>query len=303
MRIVAWVAVFFMASLTGLRAEGPQPNAERMIDGHGGVQIATQEWGNPAGPAVVLIHGYAQSHLTWLPILQGDLVRDFRVITLDLRGHGNSEKPSDPAAYNRAAPWAGDIRAVIDGYGLEAPVLAGWSYGGLVIGDYLATYGGKDLGGIVLDGAPSAFGGEVGEPLIHPEFFEVAPKSFSADIRTLVDGTVAFVGRLTAEPVDAETYSLVFATNMLAPYYVRASMLDRVVDLAPVLQDYEGPALVIHGQEDAIVLPKSAERADSLLRDSKLVLFEGVGHTPHLEAAPRFEEELVRLANEAASRP
>lgn len=308
MRAFGVFLVMLLFAAAPARAEAPAPTAaapkpDRMVAGADGVPIATQEWGNPAGPPIVLIHGFAQSRLTWQPILNSDLVEEFRVITLDLRGHGLSGKPADPAAYNRSEPWAGDLAAVLRAYDLERPVLVGWSYGGLVIGDYLAHHGDRNVGGILLDAAPSAFGGELGETLIDPGFFEVAPRALSGDLPTFIDGTLAFVDRLTAGPVDKPTFDVVLATNMMVPIYVRKAMLDRVVDLSPVLETFGGPALVVHGKEDRIVLTKSAERAKSLLRDGKLLLLEDVGHTPHLEAADRFAEALRDLAIEAASRP
>jgi non-heme chloroperoxidase len=38
-----------------------------------GLTISAQEWGNPAGPAIVFIHGFSQSHLSWMRQVDGDL--------------------------------------------------------------------------------------------------------------------------------------------------------------------------------------------------------------------------------------
>src|ERR1044072_6312648 len=52
-----------------------------------GLTISAQEWGNPQGPEILLIHGYAQSHMSWMRQVDGDLAKEFRIITYDLRGH------------------------------------------------------------------------------------------------------------------------------------------------------------------------------------------------------------------------
>jgi non-heme chloroperoxidase len=62
-----------------------------------GLTISAQEWGNPAGPEILFIHGYSQSYLSWMRQVDSDLAKEFHIVTYDLRGHGNSDKPLDPA--------------------------------------------------------------------------------------------------------------------------------------------------------------------------------------------------------------
>src|ERR1700738_4370749 len=64
-----------------------------------GLTISAQEWGNPAGQEILFIHGFSQSHLSWMRQVSGDPAKDFRIVTYDLRGHGNFDKPLDPARY------------------------------------------------------------------------------------------------------------------------------------------------------------------------------------------------------------
>ena len=69
--------------------------------------------------------------LAWSRQLDSELARDHRLVAMDLRGHGLSEKPRD--AYGDSRLWADDVRAVIDALNLDRPVLCGWSHGPLVI--------------------------------------------------------------------------------------------------------------------------------------------------------------------------
>jgi non-heme chloroperoxidase len=62
-----------------------------------GLTIAAQEWGNPNGPEILFIHGFSQSSLSWMRQVDSDLAKEFHIVTYDLRGHGNSDKPLDPA--------------------------------------------------------------------------------------------------------------------------------------------------------------------------------------------------------------
>src|SRR4051812_23923022 len=107
-----------------------------------GVELGVQEWGNPQGMELLLIHGFNQSHLSWSrQIADPSLVDACRIVAFDLRGHGASSKPERAAAYNDGKLWADDITAVMDSAALKRPVVAGWSYAGRVIGDYLRHAG------------------------------------------------------------------------------------------------------------------------------------------------------------------
>lgn len=64
-----------------------------------GLTISAQDWGNPTGPEIVFNHGFSQSHLSWIKQVTGDLAKDFHMVTYDLRGHGNSDKPLEPERY------------------------------------------------------------------------------------------------------------------------------------------------------------------------------------------------------------
>ena len=99
----------------------------------GGLSLAFDDVvpaGTPIG-TVVLVHGFATNRdenwrrLGWLTALQR---KGYRAVALDLRGHGESDKPHDPAAYGRDQ-MAGDIVALIDHLGLGRVDLLGYSMG------------------------------------------------------------------------------------------------------------------------------------------------------------------------------
>jgi non-heme chloroperoxidase len=54
-----------------------------------GLAISAQDWGNPAGPEILFIHGFSQSHLSWIRQVDSDLAKEFHIVTYDLRGHGS----------------------------------------------------------------------------------------------------------------------------------------------------------------------------------------------------------------------
>jgi len=83
-----------------------------------------------AGPAVLLTHGYGATVRMWDPQVAA-LAGRYRLICWDMRGHGNSDSPTDPAAYSHQATVA-DMAAVLDGCAVERAVIGGLSLGGFM---------------------------------------------------------------------------------------------------------------------------------------------------------------------------
>ena len=80
-----------------------------------GETLAYIDMGNPAGPAVVLIHGYTDSARDWVPMLPY-LSKRLRLILVDIRGHGQSSKPE--CCYTRL-DFAYDIKLLLDALGVR----------------------------------------------------------------------------------------------------------------------------------------------------------------------------------------
>jgi pimeloyl-ACP methyl ester carboxylesterase len=103
------------------------------------------------GPAIILLHGGGGSRLEWHQEGYVQRLLDaFTVITVDLRGHGESALPTDPAEYS-TEKQVGDILSVADACGVERFFVWGMSYGGNV-GRYLAVQSGR-VDKIVMMGA------------------------------------------------------------------------------------------------------------------------------------------------------
>ncbi|HMK48614.1 MAG TPA: alpha/beta hydrolase, partial [Thermodesulfovibrionales bacterium] len=120
----------------------------RDVAGAGGVNLKVFEYGKADGQPIVLLHGWSQSHKSWVnQYTDKHLTKKFRLIVPDLRGHGESGR-ADLGGYMDGTLWAADLKAIMDSLNLEKPVLVGWSYGGAVILDYLTVYGDGNVGGI-----------------------------------------------------------------------------------------------------------------------------------------------------------
>jgi pimeloyl-ACP methyl ester carboxylesterase len=91
-----------------------------------GVEIDYEDGGR--GPAVLLSHGYSATGRMWAP-QRPVLEPSYRLITWDMRGHGQTESPADPTQYSEALTVE-DMRGLLAYLGVERAVIGGLSLGG-----------------------------------------------------------------------------------------------------------------------------------------------------------------------------
>lgn len=270
-----------------------------VVSGGEGLKLHVRDWGPPEAPALVLIHGWSQHHLCWSRQCESALSEEFRIVAMDIRGHGQSEAPLDPANYKNGSLWADDIAAVTASLSLTSPILVGWSYGGLIIGDYLRKYGSSHVAGINLVCAAIGIGPAWFGPLIGPDFIAYAPLACSEDQTVALKAIQAFLHRCFVRPVAPEDFELAVGWNMLTHPAVRAGLIERDEDFGPEFARFDKPLLVTFGAADTVVRPAMARVVQDKYPGCRLSEYQGTGHAPFLEDAARFNAELAEFAREA----
>jgi non-heme chloroperoxidase len=259
-----------------------------------GLTISAQEWGNPAGPEILFIHGFSQSYLSWMRQVDSDLAREFRIVTYDLRGHGNSDKPLDAARYRDSKAWGDEVQAVIDAAGLKRPVIVGWSYAGRVISDYLSTHGANQIAGINFVDAPIK-----ADPALIGDNLKNLPLMASEDLLTNITATRAFLHGCFSKQPGADDYEAMLAFNMMVLPKVRAGLSGRPLDATEMMSKLKLPVLVTHGAEDRNAKLGAGQYTASVIPGAKLSVYDGIGHSPFYEDAPRFNTELATFVRAA----
>jgi len=260
------------------------------------ITIAAQEWGNPKGPELVFIHGLGHSHLSWEKQYESSLAKDFRILTYDLRGHGDSGKPPEPEMYSEGKRWGDDLKAVISAAGFKKPALVAWSLAGVVVLNYLHTYSGKDLSGVAFAGAI------VGSK---PEFFnslDLFPHLYSDDLGERSRGIVNFVHACYQKQPDQNEFELILTYNAMVPAVMQRSVPTMVAGVSEeALKSLKRPVLIVQGEKDSLVTKTMALYAHGLLENSKVKMYSESGHAPFYEEPARFNEDLRSFLTEIVS--
>jgi len=113
-----------MEALGCNREGGSKMKKSHKITGGGGIQLQLVETGNSKGRSIMFIHGFSQCWLAWSRQMSSDLADDYRLVAMDMRNHGFSDKPRK--GYDDSKLWADDVNAAIQTLGLDHPILCGW---------------------------------------------------------------------------------------------------------------------------------------------------------------------------------
>ena len=260
------------------------------ITGGGGVRLHAVETGNPGGRPILFIHGFSQCWLAWSRQLNSDLASRYRLIAMDMRGHGSSEKPRD--GYADSKLWADDVNAVIQALELDHPVVCGWSYGPLVMLDYVRHYGEEAIGGLNIVGGVTKLGSEEATSVLTPEFLGLVPGFFAEDAEESTQSLRSLVRMCLAEEPSPEDLDLMLGYNLSVPAYVRRALFSRSFDNDDLLPRIRKPVLIVHSPQDAVVKPAVVEQHKAGLTRAHVEMMPNAGHAAFWDDAPAFNEHL-----------
>ena len=264
------------------------------ITGGGGTRLHVVETGNPEGRPILFIHGFSQCWLTWSRQMNSELAADHRLVAMDLRGHGLSEKPRD--AYGESKLWADDVHAVLQSLRLEQAILCGWSYGPLVILDYIRHYGDDAVGGIHFVEGLTKLGSEEALSVLTPDLLGLVPSLLSADAEDSVRGLESLLRLCFAhEPSPSDLY-LMLGYNVSVPPYVRQALFSRSLDNDDLLPRIRKPVLITHGIDGAVVKPVAVDRHKSGMAHAQVQMMPNAGHAPFWDDAAGFNQRLQAFA-------
>jgi pimeloyl-ACP methyl ester carboxylesterase len=247
------------------------------------------------GPAVLFIHGLTGSHRSWAHLVDA-MKTGHRVLAPDLFGHGASAKPMGD--YSLGA-HAATLRDLLDLLGVDRVTPVGHSFGGGIAMQLCYLFP-QRVERLVLV-ASGGLGREV-SPLLRSATLPGAEWVLPLVASSLVSGQVEAVGRILARMgwrpsrdvtqawhgftslADGDTRRAFLATtrSVIDPGGQTVTAHGRL----PVAADI--PTLVVWGTRDRMIPSRHASTAQQAITGSRVELFEGAGHFPHLDEPERF---------------
>jgi pimeloyl-ACP methyl ester carboxylesterase len=254
-----------------------------------GAEIGYSDEGS--GRPLVLLHGL-MAHQGFFRA-QHELASDFRLIGIDLRGHGSSAEVRTGLDVAQLADDVASLAAQLD---LTGAIGIGWSLGASVFWRVLSgPEGGRFAGSVVVDMTPRVRNEGDWDLGLAPDVVEARTTAIRGDFSNFA---VLAGHAIFAQPVAdgkrelADWSSFEFARNDHHSIdAIWTSLLEE--DFRPDLARIDQPTLVVHGAQSQLYGPGTADHLVRTLQNARAVRFERSGHAPHLEE-PQLFNRLIR---------
>lgn len=252
-----------------------------------------------SGKPVVLIHGWPLSGRSWENQVPALISAGYRVITYDRRGFGWSSQPWSGYDYDT---FGADLDALLQHLDLKGATLVGFSMGGGEVARYIAKYGTGRVAKAVFAAAVPPYlykaqdnpQGGLDEPTI-AQFQDGVKKDRIAFLDEFTAGFFSAGGKLQVSE-QQRTYA-----RDIAAFASPKGTLDCIAafsrtDFRGDLKKITVPALIIHGDSDAIVpFEVSGKRTHEVIKGSQLVLIKGGPHGINASHAEQFNKALIEF--------
>ena len=274
-----------------------------------GLRFHYREWGDTrTRHAVIMLHGYAETSEAWSDTAQ-DLAREFRVIAIDQRGHGQSARATD-RDYTRATQME-DLESIIEGLGQRSVTLIGHSMGGANAICYAAEHPEMVTALVVVETAPEVL------------------RSGIETIRRLLASGSSFTS--LDDAVESFRKFFPYATTEQIERRVRASLTVNddgvyVWDFDPILRDptsrppdpdpgqrrlsdlwdcadrVQCPTMIVRGSETDMLTPEAIQRLHRRVSGSRVSLIEDAGHSVPTDQPAALSLNIREFLQSIASR-
>jgi len=253
-----------------------------------GVRLRYGVQGDPAGEAVILLHGYSDSWFSFSGVLQRMPAR-FRVYVPDQRGHGDSDRPTDGYTMSRMGR---DVIAFMDALGIRRATLVGHSMGSFVA-QHMAAQAPERIEALVLMGSTTVPAAIVGlDELVAAvnEMPDPMPREFIEEFQR----STAFA------PVPDEFMERAIAESGKLPLHVWRGIAAGLASAEPVVEQVARArirTLVLWGEEDGMFPRAEQDRLAAMLR-ARLIAYEATGHALHWERPAEVTRDIVAFLDD-----
>ena len=175
---------------------------------------------------------------------------------------------------------------------MEQPVLCGWSYGPIVILDYVREYGEDDIGGVSFVDGLTKLGSDEALSVLSPKMLSLVPGFFATEAEETVRSLTSLLRMCFVQEPSSEDLYLMLGYNVAVPPYVRQALFSRSLNNDDLLPTIRKPVLVVHGAQDPVVNPAIIDQYKASITHAQIQLMPGAGHAPFWDDAETFNEHL-----------
>ena len=249
------------------------------------IDIAYNDQGSGDIP-IVLVHGFPLDKRMWEPQVEG-LSGEFRIITPDLRGHGESQVTPGPYTMDLLAD---DLKGFLDALNLQQVVLGGFSMAGYVVFSFYRKYPERVSSLMLLDTRPQPDSEDAEKG--REDMAQLAEREGASPIaerlipRLLSPATVA-----NRQDVVDKVRTMIIECPVEGMAGDLRGMALRV-DSSDLLPKINVPTLIVVGDQDAIAPPAESQSMASIIPNATLVEVSGAGHISNLENPDEFNHAI-----------
>jgi pimeloyl-ACP methyl ester carboxylesterase len=246
------------------------PADSRMVD-VGGHSLHVCRY-DGQGPEVLLLHGIGSSSRDFDPVID-ELVKVMTPVTVDLRGHGHSDKPASGYHYE---DYVRDLDALLTELGMDRPIILGHSLGGVITLWWAITYPDRARA-LMIEDAPLRSGEEFrpafeGWIALNSMPFETAQAYYRKEHPHWPEHLVT-----------ARAWDITNTAPAVFPELMAASMANDGLDATEDMGKITSPILFIHGDRErgSMVHPDDLAAMPERLPSARLAHIPGGGHSMH----------------------
>lgn len=252
-----------------------------------GVKLAYYVYGEGA-PTLIFVVAWIWTAALWIPQVM-HFCKNYRVITIDMRGTGESDKPLDDYTPDL---YAEDLHSIIKEIDDKKKIiLVGESMGATIAMRYVAKYPGMIDKLVLLSGSPKFIATEDFPFGWSQSYFNEGMAMWEAShyqgLKTTMD---LFFPELGTDYLKEWGLAMAQKTN---PHIILNSLKNLFeADLRPMLKDITMPTLIVQGDSDGVVHKENARYLQNRIRRSDVHLFKNKGHFPSITSADEFNRIL-----------
>jgi pimeloyl-ACP methyl ester carboxylesterase len=245
-----------------------------------GIALAYEDRGN--GLPVVFLHAFPLNRTMWAE-QQAAFSPLYRVITVDLRGHGESDAPLWLYTLDQAAD---DVRGLLDHLGISRAVLVGLSMGGYILFAFYRRYAERVKGMVLADTRAQADTAEGKEGR-----FQMAQTAYQKGAGAVADIMIPKLlspATLQARPDLVRTVRAMIEGNQISGIAGDLMAMAERPDSTPLLRQIACPTQIIVGEQDLATPPSDATLLAEGIGGARLAVIPRAGHLANLEQPGAF---------------